>query len=75
MKYNWKVTQNNMKVETNKTTKRKSKIATILGLLSAVFTAVAIIDFKEFSFNNPSDLMKLFVVVIPAIGGWVSTIK
>jgi hypothetical protein len=52
-----------------------SVLATILGLLTSIATAMAVIDFDTFDFNKKGDLMKLFVVVMPAIGGYVSQIK
>lgn len=52
-----------------------SIIATVLGLLTSIATAMAVIDFDTFDFNKKGDLIKLFVVVMPAIGGYVSQIK
>lgn len=52
-----------------------SLLATFLGLLTSIATAIAVIDFYTFDFKKPNDLMKLFVVVAPAIGGYVSQIK
>ncbi len=56
-------------------TKKNSLIATALGLLTSIATAMAVIDFNTFSFKNVNDLFKLFVIVMPAIGGYFSTIK
>lgn len=53
----------------------KSKLATFLGLLTSVATAIAVIDFNTFNFKNVNDLMKLFVIAMPAIGGYLSKIK
>ena len=67
-----------LKIITEKT-KLKYKFAdyaaTILGLLTSLATAFAVIDFDNFQFNKPTDLMKLFVIGMPAIGGFLSTIK
>lgn len=52
-----------------------SAIATVLGLLTSVATALVVIDFDTFDFKKTNDLFKLFVVVMPAIGGYVSKIK
>lgn len=49
--------------------------ATILGLLTSVATALAIIDFDTFDFNSKKDLFKLFVIAMPAVGGYLSKIK
>ena len=55
--------------------KKNSLIATIVGLLTSVATAIVVIDFNTFSFQNPNDLMKLFVIAMPAIGGYISQLK
>ena len=55
--------------------KQNSLIATIIGLLTSVATAIVVIDFTTFSFKNPNDLMKLFVIAMPAIGGYMSQLK
>ena len=57
------------------TKKNKSRVVTILGLFSALATALAIIDFNTFDFHKPNDLIKLFVVAMPVIGGYFTTIK
>jgi len=49
--------------------------ATILGLLTSAATAMVVIDFETFDFKKPNDLMKLFVITMPAIGGYLSQIK
>lgn len=55
--------------------KKNSLIATIVGLLTSVATAIVVIDFNTFNFKNPNDLMKLFVIAMPAIGGYISQLK
>lgn len=55
--------------------KQNSLIATIVGLLTSVATAIVVIDFNTFDFKNPNDIMKLFVIAMPAIGGYMSQIK
>lgn len=55
--------------------KKHDLLATIGGLLTSLFTALAVIDFSTFSFKNPNDLMKLAAVALPAIGGYISKIK
>jgi len=54
---------------------QKSTIITILGLFSALATALTIVDFSTFNWSNPNDLMKLFVVAMPVIGGYFTTFK
>lgn len=70
MRNNWKVTK-----PENKMKKHKSIIATIAGLITSVCTAMAVIDFNTFDFYNVNDVVKLCVVIMPAIGGYLSTIK
>lgn len=55
--------------------KQNSLIATIVGLLTSVATAIVVIDFTTFDFKNPNDIMKLFVIAMPAIGGYMSQLK
>jgi hypothetical protein len=55
--------------------KKNSLIATIVGLLTSVATAIVVIDFNTFNFKNPNDIMKLFVIAMPAIGGYMSQLK
>lgn len=52
-----------------------SYVATLLGLLTSTATAMVVIDFETFDFKKPNDLMKLFVITMPAIGGYISQIK
>lgn len=52
-----------------------SILATILGLLTSCATALVVIDFKTFDFKSVNDLLTLFVVLMPAIGGYISKIK
>ena len=56
-------------------TKKNSIIATCLGLLTSVATAMAVIDFNTFDISKPNDIFKLFVIIMPAIGGYFSTLK
>ena len=55
--------------------KNKSLIATVLGLLSAVATALAVIDFTNFNWKNPNDIIKIFIVAMPVVGGYFTTLK
>lgn len=53
----------------------KDFLATLLGLITSLCTALVVIDFKTFDFKNPNDLIKLFVIAMPAIGGYMSEVK
>lgn len=55
--------------------KQNSLIATIVGILTSVATAIVVIDFNTFDFKSPNDLIKLFVIAMPAIGGYMSQLK
>lgn len=55
--------------------KQNSLIATVVGLLTSVATAIVVIDFNTFDFKNMNDLMKLFVIAMPAVGGYMSQLK
>jgi ribose/xylose/arabinose/galactoside ABC-type transport system permease subunit len=55
--------------------KQKSLAVTILGLFSALATALVVVDFETFDWNNKNDLMKLFVIAMPVIGGYFTTIE
>ena len=59
-------------------TKRKKLndyAATIMGLLTSLATAYAILDVDALDFHNFKTYFKLFIIGIPAVGGWMSTIK
>lgn len=53
--------------------KAKSKTATFLGLATAICTAFAVIDFSTFDIKK--DWFKLIVIGLPAVGGYMSTLK
>ena len=55
--------------------KGRSVAATIGGLITSVCTAAALIDFEKFDWSKASDRLKLLVVIMPAIGGWLSEFK
>lgn len=50
-----------------------SMLATILGALTSVCTAWAVIDFDNFNFSK--DWIKLIIIGLPALGGYMSTIN
>ena len=51
----------------------KSKLATLLGAMTSVCTAYAVIDFNTFDIKK--DWFKLIVIGMPALGGYMSTIS
>ncbi len=54
---------------------KKSTLSTVLGLLATCATAMAVLNFDTFSFKNINDLVKLFIVLLPAINGYITEIK
>ncbi len=54
--------------------KHASKLATIGGLLTSLGVA-AVVDWDTFDFHNPAHICKLFFILVPAIGGWLTTLK
>lgn len=57
------------------TKRMRSHLATILGVATSVCTAWAVVDFDAIDFNNPKTYIKLVVIAIPAVGGYVSVLK
>lgn len=53
----------------------RSKLATLLGILTTLTSALVLIDFDAFRVTSVNDWLKLAVVLLPAIGGYVSEIK
>ena len=53
----------------------RSKLATLLGVLTTLTSALVLIDFDAFRITSVNDWIKLLVVLLPAIGGYVSEIK
>lgn len=53
--------------------KLRSRLASLGGLLVSLATAYAVIDFATFDIKK--DWMKLIIVGLPAIGGFMSRIK
>ena len=53
--------------------KARSIAATILGIITALATAYAVIDFNTFDIKK--DWFRLVVIGLPVIGGFVSRIK
>ena len=57
------------------TKKRKDLAATGLGIMTSLVMALALIDFDTIDFSKLNDIIKILVILLPAIGGKVSTIK
>ena len=53
----------------------KDKLATILGILTSLCTAYAVIDIDSLNFNLFNTYFKLFIIGVPAVTGYFSTIK
>lgn len=53
----------------------KSNQSSLLGVLTTIIMAVAVIDFNTFDFNKSADLWKLLLIIVPAFGGAVSSIN
>lgn len=53
----------------------KSNQATALGLATSLFMSICFIDYSTFDFDKKSDLIKLILILIPAMGGALSTIN
>ena len=49
--------------------------ATILGILTSVVMATAVLDWDSLDWHLPSTYFKILVLALPALGGTVSTIK
>lgn len=49
--------------------------ATLLGILTSVILAVSVLDWDSLDFTLPSTYIKILAIVLPAIGGSISTIK
>jgi hypothetical protein len=55
--------------------KLNDRLATIMGLLTSLATAYAILDVDALDFHSAKTYFKLLIIGIPAVGGWMSTIK
>ena len=53
----------------------KANQATLLGVLTSVATALTLVDLDKLDYSLPSTWVKLFVVIMPAIGGSLSSIN
>lgn len=49
--------------------------STILGVLTSLVMATAVLDWDTLDFTLPSTYFKILVLALPAIGGTISTIK
>lgn len=55
--------------------KFRDHTATAFGICTSLVTAYAVIDFDTFDPHKPSNIMKLIILGLPAIGGYMSKIK
>lgn len=53
----------------------KDRLATLLGLLTSLCTAYAVLDIDALDFTKVKTWIKLIIIGLPAVGGYVSTIK
>lgn len=53
----------------------KNAWATILGVLTTLCTAFAVIDIDTLDFKSINTYFKLFIIGVPALTGYFSTIK
>jgi len=53
----------------------KDLTATILGLLTSITTALAVVDLDALDYSLVSTYFKLAILCLPAIGGYLSEIK
>lgn len=53
----------------------KNTTATILGFVTTLVTAVEFIDFDTLNWSSINTYVKLGIVLLPAIGGYVSEVK
>lgn len=51
-----------------------SALATIFGIATSICTALAVVDLDALDFSLPSTYFKLIILLLPAIGGYMSTI-
>ena len=50
-------------------------VATFFGIITSVLTALAAIDFSNFDLKLPNNWLKLIIICLPAISGYISEIK
>lgn len=55
--------------------KQKNKQSTILGMLTTLVMALAVIDWDNLNWNLPSTYFTILVIALPTLNGYVSTIK
>lgn len=55
--------------------KNRSLISTWAGILTSVVQALAVLDLDTMDYSLPSTWIKIVLILLPAAGGYVSTIK
>lgn len=53
----------------------RNHLATALGLVTSICTAWAVVDFDALDYGHVKTYIKLFVVAMPAVGGYLSVLK
>lgn len=62
-------------VEKGELFKNSSWLATVLGLLTSTCTAWVAVDWTVFDFHDKNNWVKLFVLALPALSGFVSKVN
>lgn len=55
--------------------KKRNYLATLFGVLTSLVMAVSLIDLNTINLKNPNDIVKILVLLLPAIGGHFSELK
>ncbi len=53
----------------------RGRMATILGVLTSLVTALALVDFDSLDYTSINTWIKILILALPAIGGTVSEVK
>lgn len=53
----------------------RNRLATILGFATSIITAFELVDFDALDYSSINTYIKLLVVLLPAIGGSVSSVN
>lgn len=55
--------------------KMRQQTATVLGFFTSIVTALALIDFDAMDWSSINSWVKILVVVLPAVGGYLSEVS
>lgn len=53
----------------------RNRLATVLGFATSLITAVSLVDFDALDYSSVNTWVKLLVLLLPAIGGSVSSVN